>query len=438
MFKTLLKPFQKFLQLQASGSILLLLSAVAALLWANSPYSGSYQAFWETPLHLGLGAWQFSQSLHFWINDGLMTAFFFLVGLEIKRELIVGELSSPRQASLPIIGAIGGILVPALAYLAFNPPGSAFNSGWGIPTVTDIAFAISALAILGDRIPVGLKVFLIALAIVDDIGAILIIALFYSQGVQPFFLLAAGGILAVLLGMNRAGIDRPWPYAALGLLLWAAVLNSGIHPTIAGVLLAFTVPSFSKIDPAAFYRESSNALTCFSQAGLSHDTRKVLTNATYQESIQHLESLCEAVQAPLQQMEHAIHPWVTYVILPLFALANAGVTVDTANLGVALAHPVTLGILAGLFIGKQVGITLFAWLAVRFRLADLPDGTTWRQLHATAILGGIGFTMSVFITLLAFENPQYIAYAKLSILAGSISSALVGLLLLKSQTRQKA
>lgn len=438
MFKTLLKPFQKFLQLQASGSILLLLAAVAALIWANSPISETYESFWKTPLTLGFGSWQFSKSLHFWINDGLMTFFFFLVGLEIKRELLVGELSSPRQASLPIIGAVGGIVVPALAYLIFNPPGSAFNSGWGIPTVTDIAFAISALAILGDRIPVGLKVFLIALAIVDDIGAIVIIALFYSHGVHSVFLLITGAILALLIAMNRSGVDRPWPYAILGLFLWAAVLYSGIHPTIAGVLLAFTIPSFSKMNPAAFYQEGIQTLECFKQDGLSTNTRLVLTNANYQANIQHLESLCEAVQAPLQQMEHAIHPWVTYGILPLFALANAGVTIHVSDLEAALAHPITLGILTGLFLGKQVGITLFAWLAVQFKLAELPAGANWRQLHATAILGGIGFTMSVFITLLAFESSVYIADAKLSILLASILSALVGLLLLKSLTRQKA
>jgi len=428
MLKSLLKPFHKFLQLQASGSILLLLSALIALIWANSPWQDTYDALWHTSISLGFGPLQFSRSLHFWINDGLMAVFFFLVGLEIKRELLVGELSSPRQASLPIMGAIGGILVPAILYAVLNPPGSPLNSGWGIPTVTDIAFAVGALAILGDRVPIGLKVFLIALAIVDDIGAILIIALFYSQGIHPIFLMAAGAVLLLLFGMNRMGVDKPWPYAIVGLALWVAVLKSGLHPTIAGVLLAFTVPASSKINPLAFYQGSIQTLERFRDAGLG----VLLTNAAYQEHVQHLETLCEEVQAPLQKMEHSIHPFVTYGILPLFALANAGVTVHLEDLGTALTHPVTLGILAGLFLGKQLGITLFAWLSVRLKLAELPTNVSWRQLHAAAVLGGIGFTMSVFITLLAFQQEEYIAFAKLAILAASCISGITGILLLKA------
>lgn len=432
MLKTLLKPFQKFLQLQAAGSLLLLLAAVVALIWANSPWQTTYHTLWHTPLSFGVGTFQFRQSLHFWINDALMAVFFFLVGLEIKRELLVGELASPRQASLPIMGAIGGILVPAVVYTVFNPPGSLLNSGWGIPTVTDIAFAVGALAVLGNRVPLGLKVFLIALAIVDDIGAILIIALFYSQGIQPAFLLAAGGIMLVLFGMNRTGINKPWPYALIGIALWFAILKSGLHPTIAGVLLAFTVPASSKINPLAFYQESIQTLERFRNAGLSQQTSVLLTNADYQENVQHLEALCEEVQAPLQKMEHSIHPIVTYGILPLFALANAGVSIQTADLGAAFTSPLTLGILAGLFLGKQLGITLFAWLSVRLKLAELPANVSWRQLHAAAVLGGIGFTMSVFIALLAFQNEEYIAFAKLAILAASSLSGIVGILLLKS------
>jgi len=392
MLRLILKPFQKFLQLQTSGSILLLLSTMFALVWANVPTAISYDAFWQTTVSLGFGAYQFNHALQFWINEGLMTLFFLLVGLEIKRELLVGELSSPRQASFPIVGAIGGMLVPAIIYSLLNPPGSAYGNGWAIPTVTDIAFTVGALSLLGDRVPIGLKVFLIALAIVDDIGAILMIAVFYSHGVQPLFLAIAAGLLLISLLINKSGDSRPWPYFALGIPLWLALLQSGIHPTIAGVLLAFTIPATARIDPCAFHRQSLDVLSRLDQEGLQCESKVMLTNANYQENIQALDTLCEEVQAPLQQIEHGLHPWVTYGILPLFALANAGVQIPWMHLSGALSQMLTLGIIAGLFLGKPLGITLATWGAVRLGWAKLPEFVSWRQIHAAGVLSGIGFT----------------------------------------------
>ena len=396
MLQVLLKPFQKFAQLQAAGSVLLLLTTVGALIWSNSSLGDSYEHFWQTALPLGWGHIQFSQTLHFWINEGLMTLFFLLVGLEIKRELQSGELSSPRQASLPILGALGGMMVPAGLYVLLNPPGTAYANGWGIPTVTDIAFAVGALAILGNRVPIGLKVFLVALAIVDDIGAILIIALFYSHGIQPVFLACAAGIIMLALFLNRRGEQRAWPYVILGIPLWLTLLKSGIHPTIAGVLLAFTIPASIQSDEI------------------------------------------NTIEAPLQRLEHALHPWVTYAILPLFALSNAGVRVPWHELSTALGQPLSLGIMTGLFLGKPLGITLTTWGSVKAGWAKLPANVSWPQIHAAGVLGGIGFTMSVFITLLAFQEPSQVAFAKLAILLASGLSALVGVGLLWFSLRKNS
>ncbi len=404
MLRVILKPFQRFLNTEASGSILLLLATLAALLWANSPWRANYAHLWETPLPLNIAGLQSNLPLHFWINEGLMTLFFLLVGLEIKREFLGGELSSPRQASLPILGALGGMVVPALIYAGFNPPGTVFAHGWAIPTVTDIAFAIGALTLLGNRVPLGLKVFLIALAIVDDIGAILIIALFYSHGLQPLWLLAAAGLLLLGFALNRSGKHRCWPYLALGVPLWLAILQSGIHPTIAGVLLALTVPA---------------TLGANSQPTDASTSRLELETDSY-----------EANLPTLQTIEHGLHPWVTYSILPLFALANAGVHLPWTSITDALGQPLSWGILAGLFLGKPLGITLAAWAAVRLGWASLPAQVNFRQIHAAGVLGGIGFTMSVFITLLAFREPGQVATAKLAILLASGLSAGVGVGLL--------
>lgn len=430
LHKVLFMPFIKFLQLQAASSILLLVATLVALAWANSPFAASYESLWHTPLTIGFGSLVFKESLHFWINDGLMALFFLVVGLEIKRELLVGELSSPRQAALPIFAAIGGMLVPALLYMLLNPPGSEFFRGWGIPTVTDIAFAIGVLTVLGTRAPLGLKVFLTALAIVDDLGAILLIALFYSGNLNLQYLVLAALVLGLMLVLNRSKIDRPAPYLILGLVLWVAILKSGLHATIAGVLLALMIPAKGTINPVGFYQEGHSILERFREAGISKDNSLILTNHEHQASVQALEDLCEAVQAPLQQVEHALHPWVSFLILPLFALANAGVSIPTGNLGASLLHPITVGIIVGLFLGKQLGITLFSWLAIRLKWAVLPLGVTSRQIYGVSFLGGIGFTMSLFISVLAFEQQQFVSDAKIGILLASLLSALAGIFIL--------
>lgn len=438
--RILFKPFHQFFQLQTSGGILLLLATAFALLWANSDWRESYDWFWHLPFGLRFDGFEFNRSLHFWINDALMAVFFFVVGLEIKRELWVGELSSPKKAALPFMAAIGGMLFPAAIYvLVTGLRDSAYLPGWGIPTVTDIAFALGVLAILGSRVPVGLKVFLTALAIIDDLGAILLIALFYSQGLQPEYLMLALGVLVVLFALNRLQVDSPLPYALLGIPLWAAILQSGLHATIAGVLLAFTIPARSRINPGDFYEKSQDCLRRFHQAddGSCGDAM-MLTNQEHQASVQELELLCEEVQSPLQKLEHILHPWVGYVILPLFALANAGVTFSPEGPLVTLTHPIGIGVVLGLFFGKQLGITAFSWLAVKMGLAELPQGVRWPLIYGASILGGIGFTMSLFISVLAFQSPQYITDAKMGVLIASLLSALVGMAVLWNQLRNQA
>lgn len=432
----LFRPFAKFLELQAASSILLLLATLTALVLANSPWSAHYITFWHSPILLGFGPFIAKESLHFWINDGLMAIFFLVVGLEIKRELLVGELSSPRQAALPIAAAIGGMLVPAIIYFIFHPPGSSFQQGWGIPTVTDIAFAIGVLTILGNRVPIGLKIFLTALAIVDDLGAIFLIALFYSGGLNLSFLFLALLVLGILFWLNRTKIDSPIPYLLMGLILWWVILKTGLHTTIAGVLLALMIPAKAKIDPAAFYQESQFILERFHKAGIPADKRMILTNEEHQASVQALENLCEDVQAPLQQVEHALHPWSSFIILPLFALANAGIHIDPSGIGQALLHPITIAVVLGLFFGKQAGITLFSWLAVRLGLADLPEGVRWSGLYGASILGGIGFTMSLFVSVLAFSQPEQAESAKLGILIASLLSGIMGALILRKVLSQ--
>jgi NhaA family Na+:H+ antiporter len=429
--RILFKPFHQFFQLQTSGGILLLLATIVALIWANSPWREAYEWLWHLPFGFQFNQLEFVRPLHFWINDGLMAIFFFVVGLEIKRELWVGELSSPRKAALPFMAALGGMLFPALLYVlitGLQHPN--YMSGWGIPTVTDIAFALGVLAILGDRVPVGLKVFLTALAIIDDLGAIVLIAVFYSQGLHLEYLGSALGVLALLFALNRLRVDTPLPYALLGVLLWVAILKSGLHTTIAGVLLAFTIPARSRINPQDFYQKGQNCLQRFNAADGGEAHGLMLTNQEHQASVQELELLCEEVQSPLQKLEHLLHPWVSYGILPLFALANAGVALPTEGPLAVLAHPIGIGILAGLVLGKPLGILTFSWLAVRFGLAELPQGVRWSLIAGAGILGGIGFTMSLFISVLAFQSQSFITDAKMGVLLASLLSGLMGMAVL--------
>ena len=422
----LIGPFQEFAAKETSGGILLLLCTLAALAWANSPWAHGYVAFWHTLVTVGIGGFTLSHDLHFWVNDALMGIFFFVVGLEIKRELLVGELAEPRQAALPIAAAAGGVIVPALIYAAFNAgtPGAA---GWGIPMATDIAFVIAVMALLGDRVPLSLKVFLTALAIVDDIAAVLVIAVFYTAQIHGMALGVAALCVAASLVANRLGVRHPLPYALIGGALWLAVLQSGVHATIAGVALALTIPSRTVLAPVEFLSHSRAVLDHFE--GAANKESIVMRDEELQSAIEALEDSCEKVQPPLHRLEERLHPWVTFVIMPLFALANAGVAFR-GDIAATLSQPVTLGVMLGLLFGKPIGITLAAWLAVRSKLAALPDGIGWLQIHGAGWLGGIGFTMSLFVAGLAFEDDKLLT-SKVGILAGSLLAGIAGSLLLQ-------
>lgn len=413
--------------MEASGGILLLVATAAALIWANSPWAASYTSLWQTKLTVGAGDFVLSKPILLWINDGLMAVFFFVVGLEIKREFLVGELASVKSAALPMAAALGGIVVPAGIYLAINA-GKESASGWGIPMATDIAFALGILALLGDRVPLVLKVFLTALAIVDDIAAVLVIAVFYTAEISGSALAVGGGALVLLIAVNALGVRRPLVYLVGGLILWLAFLKSGVHPTVAGVLLALTIPARPRIDAPKFLRRARRLLDEFEQK--DPDSSEILTSEARQAAVLTLEQACEEVETPLQRFEHGLLPWVKIVIMPLFALANAGVALRSESLA-GLLHPASVGVAAGLVLGKPIGIFLFAWLAVRLRLAALPAGMTWSRLLGLGLLGGIGFTMSIFIAGLAFETAQLLDLAKAAVLGASLLAGLTGFLLLR-------
>ena len=426
-------PIQEFLHQEASGGILLIIATVIALAWANSPFAESYHHLWHTYLSIDLGGIGLKYSLHHWINDGLMVIFFFVVGLEIKRELLVGELSSVKKAALPIAAALGGMIFPALTYTIFNL-GTEGASGWGIPMATDIAFVVGILALLGKRVPLALKIFILALAIVDDLGAVLVIAIFYTSNISFTSLLIAGGFLVLLIAMNRMGVRNLLIYTLVGVGLWLAFLKSGVHATVAGVLLAFTIPVSSRINTKKFKNETESLLKDFDNAGEHGDN--VLTNSDRLSIIDQIENNCEKILTPLQRFEHGLHPWVSFFIMPVFALANAGVTIGS-GLTSALTHPVSIGIILGLFLGKQIGIFSFSYLAVKLKLASEPEGVSWKKIYAASVLAGIGFTMSLFIANLAFNSPELLNISKVGILAGSLLSGVVGFIILKSALSKK-
>jgi NhaA family Na+:H+ antiporter len=419
-------PFREFFHTEAAGGVILLACAVVALLWANSPWSGAYADLWGTRLTVGVGDRALSKPLQLWVNDALMAIFFFVVGLEIKREVLVGELATPRRAALPAAAALGGAVVPALIYAAVNAGGPG-SSGWGVPMATDIAFALGVLALVGSRVPVALRIFLAALAIVDDLMAVLVIAVFYTADVDLGSLGLAAGLLAVLVLANRLGVYQPAVYGLIGVGVWLAVLQSGVHATVAGVLLAMTIPARTRMDPDAFVDRSRAVLADFERAG--GRGAGVLTTGRRQEAVLEIESAVAAVQAPLQRLEHALHPWVAYAIMPLFALANAGVAFGGGD---GFEGRIVLGIVLGLVVGKQVGITLAAWLAVRSGLAVLPEGVGWRHIYGVAWVAGIGFTMSLFIANLAFAEAALLDSAKIGVLVASTIAGAVGFLVLRS------
>jgi NhaA family Na+:H+ antiporter len=424
-----LRPFQRFAETESAGGIVLLVSAVVALAWANSPWGEAYSHLWETLIGFRAAGHAFELSLHHWINDGLMAVFFFVVGLEIKREMLVGELSSPRQAALPVAAALGGMLVPALIYAMLNARGEG-SPGWGIPMATDIAFALGVLALLGPRVPVALKVFLTALAIADDIGAVLVIALFYTRAISWTSLSVGAFVLLVLIALNALGVRRPSIYLGLGVVLWVAFVASGVHATVAGVALAMTIPSRTRVREDEFLIRAREAIDEFENACQPGET--VLSNPAQQEAIAALEHGTVAVQSPLLTLEHRLHGLVAFCIMPIFALANAGVDLS-ADLFASLSLPVTAGVALGLVLGKPLGITLFAWLAVRLGLATLPAQTSWGALHGVSWLGGIGFTMSLFIAALAFPSLALLDSAKVGILGASVVAGAVGAMLLRKR-----
>ncbi len=420
------QPVRDFADQESSGGIVLLACALVSLALVNSPLSAEFLALWNNQLTVALGGMGVAKSVHFWINDGLMALFFFVVGLEIKREVLVGELSSPRQASLPLIAAVGGMAVPAGLYYAFNPSGPE-ASGWGIPMATDIAFALGVLVLFGKRVPAALKVFLTALAIFDDIGAVLVIAFFYTDHLTPVAIAASGALLVLTVAANGLGVRSVLVYGILGVALWVAMLNSGFHATVAGILLAFAIPARSRIDSDSFVGRSESLLDEFRR--VSDSGEDALRNDRQQRILLALERESERASTPLQRLEYALHPWVAFLVMPVFALANAGVALGGMTADIA-THTVTSGIMAGLVLGKPLGIAGCVWLAVKLRLADLPDQVTWLQIGAVGFLAGIGFTMALFVGGLAFAGGVLEAAAKVGILAGSLLAGVIGAALL--------
>ncbi|MGE0712729.1 MAG: Na+/H+ antiporter NhaA [Planctomycetota bacterium] len=410
-------------------AVLLLLASSGAMIWANSPAAGLYRELLALEVGVRIGAHTLLKPLRLWINGGLMSVFFFLVGLELKRELLAGELQGLRRALLPIAAAVGGMLVPALLFLGLNPalPDA---RGWGIPVATDIAFALGMLALVSRRVPTGLRVFLSALAMVDDIGAVVVIAAYYTDTLSLLGLAAGAGFLLTSIGANLLGVRSPAVYFACGLLVWLCFLASGVHATVAAVLMALTIPARSRIDGPRLLRSLEEDMSELERRGLP--SGHGLLGKEQHLLIEGMNLTVDRATAPLQRLERALGPLVVLVVLPVFALANAGVSLSELPDGprAALSHPICVGVALGLFVGKQVGVLAGAWLAVRAGVAVLPARVTWRQVHGAAALAGIGFTMAVFIDGLAFRHPERQAIAKLGILIASALSTLVGLALL--------
>lgn len=427
LFGQILSPFERFLRRTTAGGIVLIGCSILTLAIANSRWGVDFHHFWEQMLTLGYGEWTLTLSIHHWVNDGLMALFFLLVGLEIKREILVGELSSTKDAALPIGAAIGGMAVPALVYTAFNI-GTPTASGWGIPMATDIAFAIGILVLLAWRVPRSLIIFMTALAIADDLGAVFVIAIFYTKEIDMTALWSAGGIFILLVLFNRGGIRHALPYVLAGVVLWYLTLKSGLHATIAGILLALCIPARPAFSPAQFDLRLKELSAKFHSAVQEPNTPDTpLSNHRMATIAENVELAAVAVQPPLQRMEHGLSAWVTFLVIPIFALANAGIDFGSIDIGRSIAEPVTLGVMAGLLIGKFVGISLGSWLVIKSTLGRMPHGMNWRHLTGAAWLGGIGFTMSLFIGGMAFSDPQHFEDAKLGILASSLLAALIGL-----------
>lgn len=411
---------EQFLHIEAASGIVLLLAAAGALIWANSPFAAGYDALWHLPVSFGLGDLVFSRSLHFWINDALMTVFFLVVGLEIRREMHEGALQEVRQAALPIGAAAGGVLVPALIYLALNAePSRAL--GWAVPTATDIAFAVGVLSLLGRGIPANVRVFLLALAIIDDIAAVLIIAFFYSGGLAWGGFAVAGIGLLMVLGLQRAGIGSAYAYVLPGAVVWAGLLATGAHPTLAGVVLGLMTPVSS-----VPMRERPTELALRAAREL-REMHELEVSGHMARPLQELRLAQREVLPPVVRVQRALHPWVAFGIMPLFALANAGVNLGTVDLSALDAQMVTLGVAVALVLGKPLGVVTASWAMVRLGWCALPEGVSWSGVWLVGLLAGIGFTMSIFIAMLGFQDEGLLGAAKLGVLLGSVLAAVLGL-----------
>ena len=422
-FKKVATPFEHFIHAQTTTGMILMFMTILALILANSPLTEHYAHFFHTKVNLDIGSWKLSHTIHHWINDGLMAIFFFIIGLEIKREISVGELSNIKVALLPILAAIGGMVFPALIYLSINS-GTVGANGWGIPMATDIAFAISALVLLGKRVSPALVTFLVALAIVDDLGAVMVIALFYTEQIHMVPLMLAGASFLILVLFNRFGIHMILPYFIVGLFLWFFMLESGVHATIAGVIAALAIPSKPKISAVGFRKNAKKLLDEYdsypidSKLGMNERQKAILLK---------LESNINAIGTPAARLERDLHLPVALFVIPLFALANAGIAIDFGSIGTTILEPVSMGIIGGLILGKVLGIFGIAWLAIKLKIATLPQDSSMSQIFGVAFLGGIGFTMSIFVADLAFINsPELIFQAKVGILAASLFAGLFG------------
>jgi len=425
-FDRVLTPLEEFIHRQTTSGILLLLCAIVALYLANSQWNEAYQHLLEMPFAIGMQGFQLSKSLHHWINDGLMAVFFFVVGLELKREILVGELADLKQAMFPIVAAIGGMVVPVLFYISINPEGHTLD-GWGIPMATDIAFALGVLALLGKRIPKNLLTFLVALAIVDDLGAVMVIALFYTETINSLALASVVVMMGLLVALNLGGIRHPLPYILLGIVLWLAMLKSGVHATLAGIFLAFTIPMRPKYDPDQFLSHINNMI---GQIKLAYQREKnIVKNDELRSRVHALGEGVLLVQAPAQILERKMHLPSAYLVIPIFSLANAGVPIDLSSIGSVITHPVSVGIVAGLVGGKLIGIAGFSWVAVKLGLTSLPHNLNFKHIVGVGLMGGIGFTMSIFIAELGFaHHAQDLLMAKTGILLASLLAGISGFL----------
>jgi NhaA family Na+:H+ antiporter len=429
--RRLVEPLLRFVRLESAGSIVLLLATIAAVVMASSAFAPRYFSFLDYPIGFSAGDSLFQWPVQLWVNDGLMAIFFLSVGLEVKRELRVGELTSVRRALLPVLAALGGVVVPATLYILLNQDGGG-ASGWGVPIATDIAFSLAVLAVFGRRIPLGLKIFLVTLAIVDDIAGVIVIATAYTHNFHLGYLALALLVFLVCLVMNRLGVNQLTLYLLAGTVMWWAMHRSGVHATLAGVLLAMAIPVRIFIPPDTLLTRGRKRLDQFARSveqegPLSRDARHQL----------HMIRLgLELSESPLDRLQGALHPWVSFVIMPLFAFTNAGMALGGMHGSAFLRDPIFYGIVLGLVLGKPIGITLFSWLAVRLRLADLPSGISWKQLHAVAWLGGIGFTISIFIAGLAFPTDEQYTMARLAVLLASVCAALLGTLLVAATCRR--